>query len=53
MPAESNAAIKLLRKTNKADDSEADDMNADWVLNNTSTTDNLMPAQLTPNLQCF
>jgi len=29
------------------------EMDADWVLNNTSTTDNRMPGQLTPNFQCF
>jgi hypothetical protein len=29
------------------------DRDADWVLNNTSTTDHLMPGQLTPNFECF
>jgi hypothetical protein len=28
-------------------------MDANGVLNHTSTTDNRMPGQLTPNLQCF
>jgi hypothetical protein len=29
------------------------DMDADWVLNNTSMTDNLMPGQVPPKFECF
>jgi hypothetical protein len=29
------------------------DMDADWVLNHTSTTDNRMPGQLTPTSNAF